>query len=176
MQNLIRISAAGLLVAIFFLSASAQQTAQDRAAALHAQLAEVQTQQAEMKVRLTQLEEALKPENIANSLAGVGSTHPEDLREQRRKQLETEKAGVNAQLERLAISQRRLEAAAAEADAIAYQQSAQPNATPSSQPNVPSASTKGPNAATVETPAPTRPRTTRHRTRRAKAKRSSTHP
>src|SRR6185437_8145161 len=73
------------------------------------------------------LDEALKPENIQNSLAGVGSTHPEDLREQRRRQLEKEKAGVVAQLERLAASQRRLENAVAAADAAAYQQSAQPN-------------------------------------------------
>jgi hypothetical protein len=168
MQNLIRISAAALLIVIFFVSAAAQQTAQDRAAALHAQLAEVQTQQAEMQVRLAQLEEALKPENIASSLAGVGSTHPEILREQRRKQLETEKAGVNTQLERLAISQRRLEVAVGEADAVAYQQSAQPSVPSAST----STSTKGPNATTVENPAPTRPRTTRHRTRRARAKRS----
>ncbi len=166
MQFLTRISSAGLLIAFLVASVAAQQTAQDRSAALRAQLAEVQTQQANLQVRLTQLEEALKPENIANSLAGVGSTRPEELREQRRKQLETEKAGVSAQLERLAGSQRRLETAVAEADALAYQQSALPAS---------GTSNKGPNAAVVETPTPTRPRTTRHRTRRVRARKAPLH-
>jgi oligoendopeptidase F len=162
MQFLTRISSTGFLIALLVAGAAAQQTAQDRATALRAQLAEVQTQQANLQVRLTQLEEALKPENIANSLAGFGSTRPEELREQRRKQLETEKSGVSAQLERLAVSQRRLETAVAEADALAYQQSALP---------APGPNNKGPNAAAVENPAPTtRPRTIRHRTRRVKRK------
>ncbi len=104
-----------------------RQDGQDRAADLRAQLAEVQAQQADLQVRLTQIEEAMKPENIASGLAGVGSVHPEDLREQRRQQLKKEKAGVATQLELLAISQRRLETAVARADAAAYQQSAEPN-------------------------------------------------
>lgn len=165
MQNLTRISSAGLLVIFLLANASAQQSAQDRAAALHAQLAEVQTQQAELQIRLAQLEEALKPENIASSLAGVGSTRPEELREQRRRQLEKEKAGVSTQLDRLADSQRRLDTAIGEADAVAYQQSVRPND--------PGTNIKGPNATSVENSTPTRPRTTRHRMPRVRAKRSS---
>lgn len=108
-------------------TALGQQSAAEVAAGLRAQLEDVKAQQADLQQRLLTLDEALKPESIANSLAGVGSTHPEDLREQRRRQLEKEKAGVVAQLERLATSQRRLENAVATADAAAYQQSAQPN-------------------------------------------------
>jgi len=104
----------------------AQTRAQEKAATLRAELAEVETKQAELQTRLQSLDEKLKPENIENSLAGVGSTHPEDLREQRRRQLEIERNGVRAQLDLLATSHSRLETAIATADADAYRQSATP--------------------------------------------------
>jgi peptidoglycan hydrolase CwlO-like protein len=114
-----------LFVTTFFTaSAAAQTTAQEQAAKLRAQLNEVQARQTELQARLERLEEDLKPENIQNSLAGVGSTHPEELREQRRRQLETERKGVQAQLDQLAASRTRLETAIAEADARAYHESA----------------------------------------------------
>ena len=140
-------------------TAAAQQSAAEVAAGLRAQLADVQAKQSELQARLQELDEALKPENIQNSLAGVGSTHPEDLREQRRRQLEKEKVGVTAQLEKLAVSQHRLENAIAQADAAAYQQSAQPPV-------------KGPNSSSAETdtPSPAKPKPHRHRTRRTKVK------
>ncbi len=106
--------------------AHAQTRAQEKAASLRAQLAEVEAKQAELQTRLQNLDEKLKPENIENSLAGVGSTHPEDLREQRRRQLEIERNGVRAQLDLLATSHSRLETAIATADADAYRQSATP--------------------------------------------------
>ena len=143
--------------ALLVTSVSAQQSAAEVAAGLRAQLADVQAKQSEFQVRLQELDEALKPENIQNSLAGVGSTHPEDLREQRRRQLEKEKAGVTLQLDKLAVSQRRLESAIAQAEAAAYQQSALPPV-------------KGPNSPEVDTPAPTKPKPRRHRTRRTKVK------
>ena len=143
--------------ALLVTSASAQQSAAEVAAGLRAQLADVQAKQSEFQARLQELDEALKPENIQNSLAGVGSTHPEDLRKQRRRQLEKEKAGVTLQLDKLAVSQRRLESAIAQAEAAAYQQSAQPPV-------------KGPNAPEADTPAPTKPKPRRHRTRRTKVK------
>ena len=104
----------------------AQTRAQEKAASLRAQLAEVEARQAELQTRLQNLDEKLKPENIETSLAGVGSTHPEDLREQRRRQLEIERNGVRAQLDLLATSHSRLETAIATADADAYRQSATP--------------------------------------------------
>ena len=104
----------------------AQARAQEKAASLRAQLAEVEARQAELQTRLQNLDEKLKPENIENSLAGVGSTHPEDLREQRRRQLDIERNGVRAQLDLLATSHSRLETAIAAADADAYRQSATP--------------------------------------------------
>ena len=63
-------------------------------------------------------------ENIERALAGVGSTKPEELREQRRRQLTIEKTGVVAQLEQTAALRSRLEASLAAAEVEAYQQSA----------------------------------------------------
>ncbi|HEY3041601.1 MAG TPA: hypothetical protein VGJ66_22895 [Pyrinomonadaceae bacterium] len=108
-----------------------QNSAQEKAASLRAQLAEVEAKQSELQTRLRTLEEKLKPENIENALAGVGSTHPEDLREQRRRQLEIERNGVRTQLDLLATSHSRLETAIAQADADAYRQSAAPVTTSS---------------------------------------------
>lgn len=104
----------------------AQTRAQEKAASLRAQLAEIEAKQAELQTRLQNLDEKLKPENIESALAGVGSTRPEDLREQRRRQLEIERNGVRAQLDLLATSHSRLETAIATADADAYRQSAAP--------------------------------------------------
>ena len=102
----------------------AQGSAQERANALRAQLVEVLTKQQGLQARLQNLEEELKPENIEKSLSGIGSTHPEDLRELRRRQLELEKTSVQTQLNQLAESKTRLEAGILQADADAYHQSA----------------------------------------------------
>lgn len=113
-----------LLSGLLATTAVAQASAQDIAANLRLQLSEVEVRQAEMQARDEQLQEDLKPENIEQSLAGIGSTHPENLREQRRRQLEIARARVRIQLDELDSSHKRLEAAIAEADAIAYWQSA----------------------------------------------------
>jgi hypothetical protein len=116
----------GVLIAVGFLAirTPAQTNAQERAANLRAQLIEAQARQAELEVRLQQLEEDLKPQNIERSLAGVGSVHPEELREARRRRLEIEKRGVQSQLEVLTAGRSRLETALARADAESYQLSA----------------------------------------------------
>ncbi len=135
--------------------AQGQTTAQEKAASLRVQLTEVETKQAELQTRLQTLEENLKAENIEHSLAGVGSTRPEDLREQRRRQFEIERNGVRAQLDLLATSHSRLETAIAQADADAYRQSATPVATtPGSSGGV----TGAPIGSTNEATTPARPR------------------
>ena len=91
---------------------------------LKLQLIELSANEDSTKLRAQQLDEALKPENIERSLAGVGSTRPEELREQRRRELSTEKATVTAQLEALALQRSRLEAALAQAETNAYHESA----------------------------------------------------
>jgi hypothetical protein len=107
--------------------AMAQSGAQERAARLRTQLNELQAQQADLESRLAQLDEDIKPENIERSLAGVGSTHPEELREARRRQLETQRKSIQSQLDNLATTRARLEAAIATADAQSYRETVGPN-------------------------------------------------
>ena len=146
-----------------------QTSAQEKAASLRSQLSEVDAKQAELQARLQQLEENLKPENIERSLAGVGSTRPEELREQKRRQIEIERNGVKSQLDILARSHSRLEAAIAQADAEAYRQSAAP-VTAATPPT--GASTGGPSSEqSNEVTAPAKPRQSR-RKKKKKAKRA----
>ena len=119
-----RIPATVLLSGLFATTTLAQTSAQEIAANFRVQLSEVEIRQAEIQARDEQLEEDLKPENIERSLAGIGSTRPEQLREQRRRQLETARARVRVQLDELDLIHTRLETAIAEADDEAYWQSA----------------------------------------------------
>ena len=100
---------------------SGQNQASDPAAGLRSQLADLQARVSELENRLAELAEQSKPENIEMSLAGVGTTHPEILREQRRRQLETEKTNIQKQLQELRMSETRLEAAINRTDADMYQ-------------------------------------------------------
>lgn len=145
-----------------------QNSAREQAAKLRLQLNEVQDKEAEQQTRLQQLEEALKPENIEHSLAGVGSTHPEELREQRRRQLEKERAGVRTQLDQLAVSRTHLETALAAADARAYQDSARG----------PDTAAKGPQVVPVESSISTatpQPHRSLKKSRRKHPRRSARH-
>ncbi len=90
--------------------------AEQRASSLRTELRDVQSKESDLQARVEDLDYALKPENIERSLAGSGSTHPEELREQRRRQLESEKDRVRKQLDQLAASRTHLEQAIASAD------------------------------------------------------------
>ena len=123
-----------LLVLILILGAigyaqeqqSPPATAAESLEKLRAQLLEVQAKEQELRDRAQQLEESAKPENIERSLAGVGSTRPEELREYRRRQLTKERDGMLAQLKLVETSRQRLERAISDAEVRAYQQSARP--------------------------------------------------
>ena len=91
--------------------------AEQRAEQLRGQLMDVQAKIADFEARLENLDFALRPENIESSTAGYGSTRPEVAREARRKQLESEKGRVQAQLKLAETSRVRLEIAVANADA-----------------------------------------------------------
>ena len=119
-----RISATLLLSILFATTALAQTSAQEMAANLRVRLSEVEIRKAEMQARDEELQEDLRPENIERSLAGIGSTRPELLREQRRRQLEFARTHVRLQLDELERIRTRLETAIAEADAEAYWESA----------------------------------------------------
>jgi hypothetical protein len=126
MRFIVTMTLSASLACLFAFSISAQETnnAAGTAEQLRAQLSEVQDREAAAKIRLQELDFELKPENIERYFAGVGSVHPEELRELRRKHLQTEKDRLLAQLEQFAASRARLESAITRADARAYQQSA----------------------------------------------------
>lgn len=113
-----------LAFAFIGLAYAQQPTAAETVDQIRFKLLDVQGQQDSLKLRLQELEEALKPENIERSLAGVGSTRPEELREARRRQLTIERDGVAAQLKILDSTRQRLETALGEAEARAYHESA----------------------------------------------------
>ena len=117
-----------VLLLVFSAVAYAQETASaaESAEKLKAQLLEVQGQEEALRARAQQLDESLKPENIERSLAGIGSTRPEELRESRRRQLTIERDGVLAQLRTVETGRQRLETALANAEILAYQESARP--------------------------------------------------
>ena len=124
----VRYSLVLLLLLLFSVSGYAQesQSAAESAEQLKLKLADVKAREEELHLRLQQLDESLNPENIERSLAGVGSTRPEELRESRRRQLTIERDGVIAQLKILETSRQRLETAVGNAEALVYLQSARP--------------------------------------------------
>ena len=119
-----------LLMALILIStervrAQNPSSAADTLQNLRAELNDVEYKEADLKIRLQQLDSDLKPENIERHFNGYGSTRPEELREARRRQLQIEKDHLLARLEQLASDRARLVAAITDAQARAYQQSAQ---------------------------------------------------
>lgn len=129
---------------------------------LRAQLSDVQQKETEIQTRVRQIEEDMRPENIEKALALNGSTRPEEVREQRRRQLEIQKNNLQSQLDQLSQSRVRLETAISTAEAAQYQQSALP---PDSY--KPGAATTNPGNPTTIKPKTTPRRTRRRTTRRA---------
>jgi chromosome segregation ATPase len=91
--------------------------AEARSTALRAELRDVQSKESDLEAKAEEVDYALKPENIERAVAGYGTTHPEDVREQRRRQLDGEKQRIRKQLDQLAASRTHLEEAIAASDA-----------------------------------------------------------
>jgi chromosome segregation ATPase len=91
--------------------------AEQRSAQLRSELRDVQQKKGDLEAHLEDVEYALKPENIERATAGYGTTRPEDVREQRRKQLESERDRVRKQLAEFQTSEDRLQQAIATSDA-----------------------------------------------------------
>jgi len=90
--------------------------AEQRAESLRAQQVDVESKLADLQSKLDQIEYQLRPENIERA-AGYGTTHPEEARDTRRRQLENERSRVLAQVKILETSRTRLETSVATADA-----------------------------------------------------------
>ena len=83
-------------------SVSAQQLpACDASPDLKLQLIDIQAREIRLRIRLEEIDQELKPESIERELAGIGSVHPEELRENRRKLLTIERNGLQAELDLL---------------------------------------------------------------------------
>jgi hypothetical protein len=78
-------------------------------AGLRAQVVEIETKKANLVDRIRQLDEQMLPENLERTTVAAGSTRPEELRENRRLQLETEKKAVLSQIDLLEQNRLRIE-------------------------------------------------------------------
>jgi hypothetical protein len=154
----------GLLIMLIFSSFTIALAQNSSVETLRSQLSDAQKKEEQLQARIKQIEEDMKPENIEKVFALNGSTRPEDLREQRRRQLESERANVRAQLDLVIQSRARLETAIVTAEAAAYRQSALPSSYNPTSPTTPAATT--PDSPTVEPKQA--PRRTRRRVRRAR--------
>lgn len=90
--------------------------AEQRAEQLRMQLVDVQSKIADLESKLEEIEYALKPENLERATQVYGSTRPEEVRETRRRQLESERTRLKAQLRILSTSAARLEVSCGNAD------------------------------------------------------------
>jgi chromosome segregation ATPase len=90
---------------------------EQRSAQLRTELSGVQAKKSELAAHLEDVEYALKPENIERAAAGIGTTRPEEVREQRRKQLESDRTRTQQQLDQLNANEARLQQAIATSDA-----------------------------------------------------------
>jgi len=90
--------------------------AEQRAEQIRSQLVDTQSKIADLESRLEQVEYSLKPENLERVTQGMGTVHPEEARESRKKQLEGEKSRIQAQLKILETSKSRLDVSLANAD------------------------------------------------------------
>lgn len=113
--------------------AQASSSAAEDLQRLRGDLSQLQDREAEIKMRLVELDQELRPENIERYFAGVGSTRPEELREMRRKKLQTEKDRLQTQLGEIAQDRTRIEGAIQTAQTRAYYESAMTNSAAPSQ-------------------------------------------
>lgn len=140
-----------MLACVSSVSAQNPPSAEGLAETLRGQLRDVLEKESELQIRLQQIDEHLKPENIQRSIAHIGSLRPEELREQRRQQLEKDRQSVVAQLDALASSRARLEASISRAEALAdRERTSTTDATPAPAP----ASNPPATAARITNPAP----------------------
>ena len=92
--------------------------AEERAEILRKQLIELIEKETQFKMRLAQLEEDMRPENIERALSTYGTTRTVEIRETRRRVLENEKRGVESLLQITSQSRLRLEEDVRQADQL----------------------------------------------------------
>ena len=93
------------------------QKEEQRGESLQRHLFEIGEKEAPLQGRLDQINEQLKPENLERVTTGLGSLHPEDVREEVKKRLGNEKTRILAQLELTRQDRVRTQASLASTDA-----------------------------------------------------------
>jgi Skp family chaperone for outer membrane proteins len=90
-----------------------------RAEILRKQLIELIEKETTYRTRLTQMDEDMRPENIERSMAGIGTTRTTELRDTRRRSLDSERRGLESLLAITGQSRLRLEEDVRQADQLA---------------------------------------------------------
>ena len=90
---------------------------EQRGEGLQNHLFEISEKESPLSMRMDQINQQLSSDAIEKSLAGVGSVHPEDTREDIRRRLTNEKVRIQTQLDLLKQDQRRTQASLATTDA-----------------------------------------------------------
>ncbi len=102
-----------LLLNLDILSRSEQ-----RAESLRKQLFEIIEKESSVKLRLDQLSYDTRPENLERSAAFAGSLRPEEIRDQRKKSLDTERKNLEALLTQIQNNRAVLEQSVEKADSL----------------------------------------------------------
>ena len=92
--------------------------AEQRAEGLRKQLLELIEKEMAYKTRMVQFDEDLRPENIERSMVGIGGTRTAEMRDTRRRVLESEKKGIDNLLNVTVQSRIRLEEDVRQADQL----------------------------------------------------------
>src|SRR5262249_18571860 len=92
--------------------------AEERAEVLRKQLIDLIEKETSYKIRMSQIDEDMRPENIAQSMAGIGTTRTPEIRDTRRRSLENEKRGLDSLLAITTQSRMRLEEDVRQADQL----------------------------------------------------------
>jgi hypothetical protein len=92
--------------------------AEQRAESLRKQLFDIIEKENDVKQKLNDIDYQIRPEIIERSTALSGSLRPEDLREQRKKSLETDRSNQRSLLSQIQITRTNLEDNVAKADLL----------------------------------------------------------
>ena len=90
---------------------------EQRAEGLQKELSDIAAKETSLQKRLDEIEPQLRPDRIEQSLAGVGSTRPEENRDAVRTQLSNEKRRIQAQLDQFRLNRSMLQSAITSAEA-----------------------------------------------------------
>jgi hypothetical protein len=91
---------------------------EERAEVLRKQLIELIEKETSYRMRSAQLDEDMRPENIERALSGYGTTRTIEMRDARRRALESERRGVDSLLYLIGQSRQRLEEDVRQADLL----------------------------------------------------------